>query len=255
MENESMVEMQKMETIQEAGIPVSQSEVDDSFSEEILDEYETESSDFQSEKQPSEEVEDRNELILQGSLIRMQATAKYAEVQLVTDAAGEKALPTIIFYNPSLIRNVSPKSRVLIKGYCHTRIRKVNEENVMFDTVLAGTSIEPAPRVLNQFIETKYMAETEGGFGNDENYIICVGHLKNVIRISDSVSILIMECQNNGHRRIAEFFCFKRQSNYLKKLQKGDKIAVYGCVRTNQEKVGMQNMKQDIVCRDITKIS
>lgn len=192
-----------------------------------------------------------NDLTIQGTIVSIQTNAKFSKVQIITDDNRGKSIPEIIFYNPSVIRPFGPKSRVLVKGYCQTRINKVND-NAIFETVLVGISMEKADRALKNHIPSEHMSEKEGGFGKDINTVFCIGLFNNVIKINDATSILIMECVFGISKRYVEFFCFQRQSEYVRKLNKGDIIAVCGSVRTNQDKVGIRNMKQDIVCNDIT---
>lgn len=196
----------------------------------------------------------RNEVILQGTVISVQAQSKYSSVQIITDEATSKAIPEIIFYRP-LPRSITPKTRVRIKGYCYTRINKENENNIMFDTVFIGSSIEKAPRALADYIEPEHLSAREGGFGPDINRIVCVGSCSNIIELKNGVTLLVMETVFGKQKRYVEFFCFRRQADFLKKeVTKGDLVAVYGSISTNQDKVGIRNAKQDAVCRDISKI-
>lgn len=194
----------------------------------------------------------RNEMTVQGTVISVQTNAKFSKVQIITDAATSKAIPEIIFYR-TLPRSITPKTRVRITGYSYTRINKEDEKNIMFDTIFVGDSIEKAPRALSDFLDPEHLKEREGGFGPDINQIFCLGSCDNIISLGNGVRLLVLETIFVKQKRFIEFFCFRRQADYLSYLTKGDLVAVYGNISTNQDKVGMRNAKQDIVCRDIVK--
>lgn len=196
----------------------------------------------------------RNEVVVQGTVISVQAHSKYSKVQIITDEATSKAIPEFIFYR-ALPRSITPKTRVRIKGCFYTRINKEDENNIMFDTVFIGSSIERAPRALADYIDPERLSGREGGFGTDINRIVCVGSCSNIIELKNGVTLLVMETVFGKQKRHVEFFCFRRQADFLKKeVAKGDLVAVYGNISTNQDKVGIRNAKQDAVCRDISKI-
>lgn len=195
----------------------------------------------------------RNEFVLQGTLIKVSENSKAGSVQLITDAT-EKTIPEVTISRSSMIRRFKPKDRVRIKGHAITRISKEDPEKVKFYTVLYGDSIDYAPRALIDYLPEDQLAEKGGGYGEDKNEAIFVGSVLSCNDLQNGIVILTLNCSMTEKRQSVEIFCFKRQANYAKKLNKGDLVAVCGGIRTNHNKVGLRNMQQDITCKDISLI-
>lgn len=204
-------------------------------------------------------MKERNEFVLRGTIISLNVGSKFATVRLAVDGGhGNSNVPSVVFFDPKLLKGISIRQRVWIHGHTQNRRfsdpktgKKTNQTNLVCD------KIEPAKRMLLDYFNSDEIIDVPGGVADDINKVLWVGTVLKVYVPNEKSRISILRVGNisdNQHRQ-CDFSCFERQSDIANTLNEGDKVAVIGRVTTSsKEKEGQIAYYQNIVCQDLCKV-
>ena len=200
----------------------------------------------------------RNEVILTGGVVRMQSTKFVTELAIATSGSGTGTYyPVVMSYDPLPKSVTELRARVTVKAHIQVHVVRQPDGKVSFFQDYIVDSIEPAKRMLADYIDG--IDNRKGGVRSDENTALIFGEVTHVYTQGDNFAIVnvnVPRAEDPGKYNQCSGTCFRSQAAYAATLQKGDCVAMVGRIETRDHtgSDGKRQTTQRFVCSDIEKV-
>lgn len=205
-----------------------------------------------------ETQKDTNEVILRGSIIRInkQKGLKRTVSEIRIAVEGKKGVsnyPLVTFFS-DIPDDIKIRSNVTIKG--HMQSTQSTDNKYVMQTRIIGDDISLTKRALSYvFPQIPYNNEVNGGKPDDMNMFRLIGKVTKVYSPAgkkNPVSVVRFTSKRNDMVLQCEVSCFQKQQKVAEMIEEGSKVAVTGYTSTSvKEYKGETRYFQNMIASDI----